>query len=84
MGRERFLADHGYAEARAYLLQYEGRSYDSKAIIGVAHGYLSGREPLRSDEFTGGEQNVVRRLRLLGFHVTTSNDEPETPASSAG
>ncbi|WP_084789513.1 hypothetical protein [Saccharomonospora iraqiensis] len=84
MGRERFLADHGYAEARAYLLQHEGRSYDSKAIIGVAHGYLPGREPLRSAEFTGGEQHVARRLRSLGFHVTTSHVDPETPASSAG
>jgi hypothetical protein len=42
--------------------------YDSKAIIGVAHG-LSVGQRLTSADFTGGEQAVVRPLEALGFHV---------------
>jgi len=67
-GRDAFLARHGFGRALAYFLVHAGRDYDSKAIMGVAHGYAVGRV-LRSEDFTGGEQAVARGLRRLGFTV---------------
>ncbi|MFB7287710.1 hypothetical protein [Actinacidiphila glaucinigra] len=40
LGAELFLRSHGFRPARSYFLMHEDRSYDSKAILGVAHGYL--------------------------------------------
>jgi 5-methylcytosine-specific restriction protein A len=44
-------------------------AYDSKAIAGVAHKYLPGREALTSQEFSGGEDAAVGRLRALGLRL---------------
>ncbi|WAL70011.1 HNH endonuclease [Amycolatopsis cynarae] len=60
---------HGFGPARTYMLVHEGREYDSKAIVGVAHGYLPDREALRPAEFSGGEATVVALLRSHGFEV---------------
>lgn len=68
-GPEEFLNRHGFGRARSLLLEYEGRRYDSKAIVGVAHGKVPGQRPLRWDEFTGGANSVARKLVQLGFHV---------------
>jgi len=65
-----FLAKHGFSRAKRYWLQHDGRLYPSKAIAGVAHGYLPGRSAiLASATFTGGEASVVRVFRNLGFAV---------------
>lgn len=69
IGRDAFLAKYGFGSARDYFIVRDGKSYDSKAIVGAAHGYLPGRKPLKADEFSGGEAAVVRRLRRLGFRV---------------
>ena len=47
LGQDEFLARYGFAQARAYLLVHDGKAYDSKAIVGAAHGFLpgSGRWP---------------------------------------
>src|SRR5258708_34979202 len=42
LGQEQFLAEHGFGRATAYLLIYRGRSYDSKAILGVAYAFATG------------------------------------------
>jgi 5-methylcytosine-specific restriction protein A len=72
LGREPFRREHGYGPARRYLLLNGGKVYDSKAIVGVAHGYLAGEQPLSSGEFSGGEDRVARLLRRLGFAVSDS------------
>jgi len=69
LGRKAFLERYGYGEAKAYFVLHEGERYDSKAVAGVAHKYVTG-EPLRSQEFGGGEVHVARGLRQLGFEVT--------------
>jgi hypothetical protein len=69
IGREAFLERYGFGEARTYFLEYGGRRYDSKAIVGVAHGKQHGR-PLTSEEFSGGHDTVARKLTELGFYVT--------------
>lgn len=40
LGRDTFLATYGFGKARSYYLQHAGRLYDSKAVVGAAHGYL--------------------------------------------
>jgi hypothetical protein len=66
LGREAFRRQYGYRAALEYELEYEGRRYDSKAIVGVAYRHATGQIP---DSFTGGEQTVVKRLGQLGFKV---------------
>lgn len=70
LGREAFLRRHGFGEARGYYLVQNGRRYDSKAIAGVAHGYVApGWQVLGPADFAGGENTVARVLRGLGFTV---------------
>lgn len=71
LGQDRFLAQYGFDRARSYLLIHDGKAYDSKAIVGVAHGFLPGKQPLASNEFSGGEATVGRLLRRLGFTLET-------------
>lgn len=68
-GRDAFLETHGFGRARRYLLEHDGKFYDSKAIVGVAHGYVDGQEVLEAGEFSGGEGHAVPLLRQLGFTV---------------
>jgi len=48
----------------------DGRTYDSKAIVGAAHGFLPGQKPLAASDFSGGAATVGRLLSRLGFQVT--------------
>ncbi|MFF3143336.1 HNH endonuclease [Streptomyces sp. NPDC057927] len=68
LGREAFLQRYGFGEARSYVLMYEGREYDSKAIAGVAHKWDQGRA-LTAGEFSGGRDHAVAWLKRLGFQV---------------
>jgi len=77
LGQEAFLAKYGFDRSRSYLLIHDGKSYDSKAIVGAAHGVGPGNQPLSAGEFSGGEATVGRLLRRLGFTVEVSAD-PDT------
>jgi len=69
-GRERFLSTYGFGPARSYFLEYEGSRYDSKAVVGVAHGIQHPHlGPLRASDFSGGEATVKKVLEGLGFRV---------------
>lgn len=69
LGQDEFLRKYGFDRARAYLLIHNGKSYDSKAIVGVAHGFLPGERALTARDFSGGEATVGRLFRGLGFTV---------------
>jgi MoxR-like ATPase len=72
LGREAFLAKHGYSPARRYQLVHDGKSYDAKAIVGVAFGHqFPERGPLHPSEFSGGDGTVVPLLKKLDFDVRT-------------
>ena len=72
-----FLLKYGFGKARSYFLVQNGRSYDSKAIAGAAHGYQHpDLGPLRPADFSGGDATVGRRLTALGFNVVVT--EPRT------
>ncbi|WP_205625626.1 hypothetical protein [Actinomadura atramentaria] len=73
--RDVFLERYGYKPAYRYLVEFGGRLYDSKAIVGVAYRYVAGR-PLTPDEFSGGRATVVKTLANLGFTVV---DNPSPP-----
>lgn len=67
LGADGFLTKYGFAPSRLYRVAEDGRQYDSKAIVGVAHGYDTGQFWTASD-FSGGQQTVVRTLQDLGFN----------------
>ncbi|MET8115553.1 hypothetical protein [Streptomyces prasinus] len=69
IGRDTFLERYGFGPSRSYLLEIDGKEYDSKAIVGAAHGCLSGRGPLGRDEFSGGKDHAAKLLSDLGFEV---------------
>ena len=69
LGGDEFLDKYGFDRARSYLLIHNGKAYDSKAIVGVAHGFLPEERALTARDFSGGEATVGRLLRGLGFTV---------------
>lgn len=80
LGQDAFLRRYGFGRAKHYRLIHNGRDYDSKAIVGVAHGYEFPAEgPLRSSDFSGGVHGAAKTLRELGFEVVS--DGGETPRS---
>ena len=74
LGQSEFLDIYGFHPARSYVLVHNAKRYDSKAIVGVAHGYLPGKEPLTASDFSGGEATVGRLLRRLGFTLQVGDD----------
>ncbi|WP_137725576.1 hypothetical protein [Prescottella subtropica] len=68
LGRAAFLQRRGFAQAKNYRLVHEGRFYDSKAIVGVAHGYATG-DFVDNTGFSGGLATVAECLSRLGFVV---------------
>ena len=65
MGKDAFLRAYGFKDSTRYHLRHSGRSYPSKAILGVTLG-------LEADDFFGGVADTVRTLGKLGFHVRNS------------
>ena len=72
LGSDRFLDKYGFKKATSYLLLRNGQEYDSNAIFAAAHGHHPGLAPLAASEFSGGVDDAVKYLRLLGFRVPPS------------
>ena len=74
-GRDKFLEKYGFYKSINIWLVHNGQSYDSKAIVGVAHGYARpDLGPLTSEDFSGG--GVLKtRLKRLGFSVKHATDD---------
>jgi hypothetical protein len=71
LGQDEFLARHHFGRAQAYLLILDDKNYDSKAILGVAYGYATGR-PLGPHDFSGGVQGAAGVLSSLGFEIVNT------------
>lgn len=69
LGRDAFLAKYGYRKASRFHLRHRGRSYDSKAILGVAFGHSEGTDPGRASEFSGGAATAERVFAREGFAI---------------
>jgi len=80
-GAEEFLAKYGFGRAREYVLWHDGRSYDSKAVLGVAHLHATGTAA-RSSDFSGGVSGAAKILRRLGFDVTSVIEDVESAKTS--
>lgn len=65
LGKDTFLARYGFQDSVRYHLRHSGRSYPSKAILGVTL-------KLTHDRFFGGAADTVPLLGQLGFHVRNS------------
>ncbi|MCM3487090.1 MrcB family domain-containing protein [Kocuria rosea] len=72
VGRKAFLSKYRFGPARRYFIARDEKLYDSKAVVGAAHGYQHGK-PLRSSEFSGGDATVVLVLARMGFRLTTES-----------
>lgn len=80
LGKTKFLKKYGFKPSRTYHLKRDGKFYDSKAIVGAAHGYLgAGYEPLRALDFSGGLQHTVQVLERLGFEVVKNPPPTRNP-----
>jgi hypothetical protein len=84
LGQTRFLEKYGFGPARAYQLIIDGRSYDSKATLGAAHAYATGR-PLSWRAFNGGigHNGAAWALQRLGFEVAKTADTAVTRQRAA-
>ena len=78
IGREPFLQKYGFGGSRRYWLVRDGNRYDSKAVVGAAHGYARpDLGPMQAHDFSGGAATVKQRLEKLGFRVEV--DGPSMP-----
>lgn len=68
-GGAEFLEVYGFGPSGDYTLIHEGLSYDSRAVLGVAHRFATGRLAT-SDDFSSDMQGAVAILRKRGFEVT--------------
>lgn len=84
LGKPAFLERYGFGPARAYFILHNGQEYDSKAVVGAAHGVARpDLGPLRATDFSGGEATVGQLLERLGFEVSgpeTSSRAKRNPA----
>ncbi|MFJ2342376.1 HNH endonuclease [Streptomyces antimycoticus] len=72
LGRDHFLQRYGFRRALRYLVAHDGKLYDSKAIVGAAHGFLPGQRPLTWKQLSGGAKHAARLLTRLDFIVEDS------------
>lgn len=86
-GAENFLGVYGFGPSTGYTLVHDGKTYDSKAILGVAHRYATGRVAT-SEEFSGGVLGAAKVLRKHGFDVpgpvSDSSAAPPRRTTSTG
>ncbi len=70
LGQTAFLAKYGFGKSTRYLLRVDGEDFDSKAIVGAAHGYaLPEMGPLANSAFSGGKDAAAGILEGLGFQI---------------
>ncbi len=77
-GGEEFLAVYDFEPVAGYVLTHEGREYDPRALLGVAHRFATGRLATAA-EFHGEMSGAVAILRRRGFEVA----EPVTSTHAA-
>jgi hypothetical protein len=80
LGQSAFLANYGFDPSRVYVVEHDGRRYDSKPIAAVAYGIQhTDRNTPRARDFSGGDDTVVPTLERLGFSVLDVRAGPAIP-----
>ncbi len=77
LGRSAFLDLYGFKGARDYFLAVDGKNYDSKAIVAVAHKYLADGQALKPSQLSGGISDAAGKLKALGFTVTKPGENAD-------
>ncbi|MGW4521179.1 YDG/SRA domain-containing protein [Amycolatopsis sp. NPDC004378] len=67
LGREAFLRRYGYRGAPRYAVVYQGKEYDSDALVGSAHGFAAGHA-FRPSDLPSGPEAITEYLAELGFY----------------
>lgn len=81
IGADEFLDRYGFDHSGEFELVHNSSSYDSLAVLGVAHLRATG-ELAPAEDFAGGPEGVAVVLRDLGFTVDGDvplEDESERP-----
>ncbi len=68
MGGDAFVRRYGFGPSKEYLLWDQGKSYDSRAILGVALRHAEGKKA-QWPEFEDGVDRTPHALTELGFTV---------------
>jgi cold shock CspA family protein/MoxR-like ATPase len=69
-GRDETLQLHGFRRALDYVVVYEGKEYDSKALYAIAYGlHYPHDPPLRDQQGFSGGVHVTRKLEREGFKI---------------
>lgn len=69
LGQEEFLKKYESHPSTKYLLRYQGRNYDSKAIVRAAYGFQFPDRGFFRGNFGGGEQTIALLRDRLGFDI---------------
>ena len=81
-GAENFLGVYGFTRSVRETLEHEGRPYDAKAVLAVAHRHATGRAAT-AEEFSGGKVDAVTILRKRGFEASGPVTAAPAPAERA-
>lgn len=82
VGPEDFLAAHGFTASDDVVLVHEGRRYDARAVMAVAHRHATGRLAT-PEEFRSSIDQAVTILRRRGFDVTGATASRPAPVRKA-
>ncbi len=85
IGADEFLSRYGFDRNGAFELVHNSSSYDSLAVLGVAHLRATG-ELAPTEDFAGGPESAAVVLRGLGFAVDgdgTEQDEVDETRDAA-
>lgn len=80
VGAEHFLAAHGFTASDDVVLVHEGRRYDARAVMAVAHRHATGRLAT-PEEFRSSLDQAVTILRRRGFEVVGRTTATRTTAT---
>lgn len=82
VGSIEFLGRYGFGRARENVLQHDGKEYDSKAVLGVAHLRATGVLATGHD-VAGDREGAAAFLRALGFSVGGPSRDAPRPRTAA-
>lgn len=78
-GRDAFVGVYGFTPTPGHTFVHEERTYDSKAVLGVAHKYATG-VPARAEDLVDAKCDDAAILRKHGFVATAPASAAPAPA----
>ncbi|XVQ08098.1 AAA family ATPase [Spirillospora sp. CA-255316] len=75
LGQETFLGKYKFQKSRKFVVHYNDRDYDSKALLAAAHGFQYPDKGPLPNKFSGGEQ-TTGRFRAMGFQIRSPRETP--------